>query len=226
MRGDGALGRLAAVDDALRAAEDASDEAQLRRAYLDPDEQRLAERMVGRSLQARSAVAVRCAWGLPAVLRADARTRDGKPFPTLFWLACPLANRHVGRLEGEGLMRDLSDRLERDEDFRADYEEAARRFVAVRDELGGAIEGDPTAGGMPSRVKCLHSLYAHHLATGGNPVGRWVAERIEPFACPAPCVADQRAAGGETPSMGRDAAGDEVASTGRAPVADRGGARA
>jgi uncharacterized protein len=87
------------MDDALRPAEDASYEAQLDRPLMGERDAALAARMIGRPLRGRSAVAVRCAWGLPAVLRVSPRLDDGTPFPTLFWLACPLANRHVGRLE-------------------------------------------------------------------------------------------------------------------------------
>jgi Protein of unknown function (DUF501) len=37
-------------------------------------------------------------------------------------------------------------------------------------------------------VKCLHALYAHHAATGANPVGRIVAQAVDPVDCPGPCV--------------------------------------
>jgi hypothetical protein len=49
---------------------------------------------------------------------------------------------------------------------------------------------------MPTRVKCLHALYAHELADA-NPVGAIVRERIEPLNCPGPCVDSdfQRVAG-------------------------------
>lgn len=176
------------MDDALRRAPDASAEAQRARPYLDAHEEAIAARMIGRPLQAASAAAVRCAWGLPAVLRVDPRTRNGTPFPTLFWLACPLANSHVGRLEAEGHMRGLNERLAADDELRRAYQDAAERFVALRDQLGEPLPGGPTAGGMPERVKCLHSLYAHELATGDNPIGAWVATQVEPLACPSPCV--------------------------------------
>lgn len=148
----------------------------------------LAARMIGRPLRGQSAAAVRCAWGLPAVLRVSPRLDDGTPFPTLFWLACPLANRHVGRLEAQGEMARLGDRLRADERLASAYTHAGARYVAARDALGGRLPRDDTAGGMPSRVKCLHALYAHHLATRDNPIGGWVGEQIEPLACPAPCV--------------------------------------
>lgn len=176
------------MDDALRPAPDASYEAQLRREPLDDADAELAAEMIGRPLRGRSAAAVRCRWGLPAVLRVSPRLEDGTPFPTLFWMACPLANKHLGRLEAEGAMVALNEQLAADEELAAAYADAHERYVAARDRLGPAVPRNPSAGGMPSRVKCLHSLYAHHLATRDNPIGARVADRIEPMACPAPCV--------------------------------------
>lgn len=178
----------ATVDDALRPAPDASYEAQLAREPMDDADAELAARMIGRPLRGQSAVAVRCGWGLPAVLRVSPRLEDGTPFPTLFWLACPLANRHLGRLEAEGTMVGYNERLAADEELAAAYAGAHERYVAARNRLGPRVPRDPSAGGMPGRVKCLHSLYAHHLATLDNPIGALVAERVEPMACPGPCV--------------------------------------
>lgn len=179
------------ASDALRPAPDAEhagDAAPLARKPLGPPDVARAARMIGRPLRGRSAAAVRCAWGLPAVLRVDPALQDGTPFPTTFWLACPLATKYVSRLEGDGVMSGLTDRLATDVDLAAGYARAHERYLAVRSELGPPVPGEPSAGGMPERVKCLHALYAHYLATGDNPVGAWVAERVEPMACPAPCV--------------------------------------
>lgn len=176
------------MDDALRPAADASYEAQLARPPMDDHDVERAAAMIGRPLRGRSAAAVRCAWDLPAVLRVNPRLDDGTPFPTLFWLSCPLATKHVGRLEADGAMVALNEWLHTDDDVAAAYADAHRRYVAARDELGPTVPRDPSAGGMPGRVKCLHSLYAHHLATRDNPVGAWVGEQVEPMPCPAPCV--------------------------------------
>jgi len=177
------------MDDALRPAPDASYEAQLARPHLDQAEQAVASAMLGRPLRSRSAAAVRCGWGLPAVLRVDPRLHDGTPFPTTFWLACPLAARHVGRLEAEQMMVGMNHRLETDEGFAESYAGAHERYRAFREELGPPLpRAGATAGGMPGRVKCLHALYAHHLATRDNPVGEAVGGLLEPMPCPAPCV--------------------------------------
>lgn len=179
---------MAGVDDALRPAPDASYDAQAARPPLDEAGRELASRMIGRPVRGRPAAAVRCGWGLPAVLRVAPALEDGTPFPTTFWLACPLANKHVGTLEASGVMRDLTDRVRDPDDLAPAYQAATRRYVDFRNTLGPRVPGDPAAGGMPDRVKCLHALYGHHLATRDNPVGAWVADQLEPMACPAPCV--------------------------------------
>lgn len=176
------------IADALRPAADASYAAQAARQPMAPQEAALAAEMIGRPLRGSSAAAVRCAWGLPAVLRVDPALDDGTPFPTVFWLSCPLARRAVGGLEASGVMSDLTDRLATDDELAAAYRAAHGRYVAFRDELGPEVPGDPSAGGMPGRVKCLHALYGHHLATRDNPIGAWVGTQIEPLPCPAPCV--------------------------------------
>ncbi|MGH8933304.1 MAG: DUF501 domain-containing protein, partial [Egibacteraceae bacterium] len=173
----------------LRPAGDASYEAQLGRPLMGERDRQLAAAMLGRPLRGQSAVAARCDWGLPAVLRVNPRLEDGTPFPTMFWLACPVANRAVGRLEAEGVMAGLTQRLRQDERLARGYAGSAERYVAARDALGGPLPRDDAAGGMPSRVKCLHALYAHHLATCDNPVGAWVAREIEPLRCLQPCAA-------------------------------------
>src|SRR5688572_17820610 len=178
----------AGLTDALRPAPDASYEAQLRRPELDEVDAARASAMIGRPLRGRSATAVRCGWGMPAVLRVAPQLADGTPFPTMFWLACPLANKAVGTLEASGVMRDLTDELRADEALRTAYEAASERYVSARNELGERVPRDDSAGGMPVRVKCLHTLYGHYLATRDNPIGEWVAQRVEPMPCPAPCV--------------------------------------
>ena len=179
---------MSGLDDAVRPAPDASYEAQLAREPMDDRDAALAAAMIGRPLRGRSATAVRCGWGLPAVLRVDPALGDGTPFPTTFWLSCPVASKAVGRLEAAGVMADLTQRLRSDEALAAEYAAASDRYVDARNQLGARVPRDDSAGGMPVRVKCLHTLYGHYLATRDNPIGQWVAEQVEPLPCAAPCV--------------------------------------
>lgn len=152
----------------------------------DPEARAIVARQLGRDARGDVAIAARCEHGLPAVVRTSPRLDDGTPFPTLYYLTCPLAVRAIGRLEAGGMMRELNDRLARDEDLRAAYAEAHERYRARRDSLG-PLDDPATAGGMPSRVKCLHALYAHEVADG-NPIGAIARDAIEPLGCPGSCV--------------------------------------
>ena len=156
--------------------------------YVDEADLVVITELLGRPTKARAAVAARCPNGLPTVLRCDPRDVEGKPFPTLFWLCAPAAASKIGGLESSGIMWDLTERLKTDVALRAAYGASTERFLALRDRLpGGSLEGDPTQGGMPDRVKCLHALYAHWLATGDNPIGAWVAVQLSPMPCHPQC---------------------------------------
>jgi hypothetical protein len=156
-----------------------------------PAERLLIEEQIGRPVRGPTAIAVRCRYGLPAVVRSAPRLPDGIPFPTLYWLSCPAANVAVGRLEAAGWNARLSERVAADPELRDAHGAAHRQYLAQRDALG-RLPGDPGVGGLPGRVKCLHALYAHEAATGADPVGRMVRRVIEPIDCPGPCVGLRR----------------------------------
>lgn len=152
---------------------------------LRDDDRLIVAVQIGRAPRGAQAVAARCPFDLPAVVRTAPILEDGTPFPTMFYLTCPVAVRDVGRLEAHGRMRLLNEQLADDEDLRSAYSEAHERYLAMRGPAG-PNEG-VTAGGMPTRVKCLHALYAHELADA-NPIGAVVRTEIEPIDCPGPCV--------------------------------------
>ena len=118
------------------------------------------------------AIAYRCPNGEPGVVKTLPRLPDGTPFPTLFYLTHPALTAAASRLESEGVMRQMSQRLADDPEVAAAYRRAHESYLAERDaieSLGTTFSG----GGMPDRVKCLHVLMAHSLAKGRgvNPFG-------------------------------------------------------
>lgn len=145
---------------------------------------------LGRPVRGRIAVTHRCVYGLPTVVRVAPRLADGTPFPTVFWLTCPVARRHVGELESNSTMAAVNRRLNTDAQLSSGYAAAAGRYVAFRDRLGAPLPGDPGAGGMPVGISCLHAQEAHFLATGDNPVGALTHQALSPMPCPGPCVDD------------------------------------
>jgi len=129
---------------------------------------------LGRPARDIAAVAARCVCGNPIVVQTKPRLEDGTPFPTVYYLTLPAATAAVSTLEASGLMQQLQDRLSEEPELAAKYQLAHESYLADRNLLGEVEEIDGiSAGGMPSRVKCLHSLVAHSLAKGPgvNPVG-------------------------------------------------------
>lgn len=147
--------------------------------------------MLGRTPRGVHAVAHRCPCGNPDVVETEPRLDDGSPFPTLFYLTCPRLVSAIGTLEASGLMRAMTERLRADPELAAAYERAHEAYLARREALGRVPEiAGVSAGGMPSRVKCLHVLAGQALAEGEgvNPLGDEVLEALEPWWTRGPCV--------------------------------------
>jgi uncharacterized protein len=188
---DGASRPVSPLPDAVRPDPDASYERALAAPRVDDRDRAVVSVQLGRPARGNPAIVHTCGFGLPTVVRVDPRLDDGTPFPTTFWLTCPVLRSSIGRLEADHAMVGLNERLEREDGFAADYAAAHDRYVAARDQLGDPLPGDPGAGGMPGHIKCLHVHAAHTLATGDNVVGRWTVDHVTPAPCRGPCVSDE-----------------------------------
>lgn len=157
------------------------------------DDDAVVAAQIGRPLRSAAVAARRCHLDLPVVILVPPVLDDGTPFPTRYWLCCPLALRRVGRLESAGGVATMERRAAADPAFALRLQEAHRRYAAERDAaLAGAPEPRPTGGvgGARDGVKCLHAHYADHAAGRDNPVGEMVAPWVEPLDCPEPCVVE------------------------------------
>ncbi len=163
------------------------------------DDRRVVAAQIGRTPRSVVDVVVRCPLRLPVVTKVPPHLDDGTPFPTTYWLTCPLAGRRIGRLEANGGVKKAEARIEADPVFDAAFQRAMERYQRDRDAL---IPADAPAhrpsggvGGSRSGVKCLHAHYADHAAGNSNPVGAETATLIEPLDCTIPCVvADEHGA--------------------------------
>ncbi|MGL5406588.1 MAG: DUF501 domain-containing protein [Propionibacteriaceae bacterium] len=150
---------------------------------------------LGRVPRGTVGVAWRCPCGKPGVVATSPRLPDGTPFPTTFYLTCPRAASAISTLEAGQVMVDMQERMAADPQLQAEYQRAHEAYLADRAEVGRkAGVGDVpeiakvTAGGMPTRVKCLHALAGHALAAGPgvNPWGDEAVAAIGEFWC-RPC---------------------------------------
>ena len=158
---------------------------------LQPQDVAVVAAQLGRPPRSIHAVADRCPCGHPDVVATVPRLDDGTPFPTTFYLTCPRANSMIGTLEASGLMREMTERLESDEDLAASYRNAHETYLAARSAIGEVPEiAGVSAGGMPDRVKCLHVLAAQSLAQGRgvNPLGDEVVDALGEWWQAGPCV--------------------------------------
>lgn len=150
---------------------------------------------LGRQARGVAAVVARCCLGLPVVTVTTPVLPDGTPFPTLYWLTCPLARRRIGRVESGGGVKAADAEIAASPTLQKAMAGAHAAYARARASLlplgvkgpAGGIAGAANPAGMAG-VKCLHAHAAHHLAGGENPIGARTVAAIAPLCCPVPCV--------------------------------------
>jgi hypothetical protein len=123
-------------------------------------------------------VEVRDRAGTPVVIRNPPILDDSTPMPTRFWLVGRSETAAVSRLEAAGGVNEAEAVVD------AGVLAAAHaRYAAERElELPAGYSGPRPTGGVGGTrvgVKCLHAHLAWYLAGGDDPVGRWVADRLQ-----------------------------------------------
>ncbi|MCW5952753.1 MAG: DUF501 domain-containing protein [Propionibacteriaceae bacterium] len=141
---------------------------------MTPADEAAIETQLGRRPRGVVGIAWRCASGHPGVVVTEPRLPDGTPFPTTYYVTCPTMTSAVSTLEASGVMAEMTARLAADPELAAAYLFAHQAYLSDRARYGDVPEiAGISAGGMPTRVKCLHVLVAHALAAGRgvNPLG-------------------------------------------------------
>lgn len=143
---------------------------------------------LGRPARNVIGIAARCICGAPTVVATRPRLDDGTPFPTLYYLCHPAATAAISSLEATGVMGELAALLAEDPEVSAAYLAAHESYLADRSSIEEVPEiAGISAGGMPTRVKCLHALAGHALAAGlgVNPLGDLALQRADwsPLVC-------------------------------------------
>ena len=113
------------------------------------------------------------------------------PKATFFYATCPRLTGAISTLESSGLMAEMNERLAVDAELAGAYAAAHDDYLAARAALKmdvPEVEGI-SAGGMPNRVKCLHSLVAHSLSAGPdvNPLGDEALSKLPDWWKEQPC---------------------------------------
>ena len=148
----------------------------------------LVESQLGRPARGSWRVARRCHLGIPMVIENHPILDDGSPFPTLFWLTCPILVKRASALEASGYMSELTAELARVPGLRARHVDALGRYRDRRNKHEPIADAGASPGGGPDRIKCLHAHTAHELADGPNAIGARALERAGWPDCVVPCV--------------------------------------
>ncbi len=158
------------------------------------DDRAVVAAQLGREPRSTIDVVAECHLGLPVVIAVPPHLDDGTPFPTRYWLTCPLAVRRIGRIESRGGVRTAEEWIAADPAIQERFVAAGLRYQRDRDALiePNAPPYGPSGGvgGTSHGVKCLHAHYADHAAGNDNPVGEHTADDIEPLDCRLPCVTE------------------------------------
>jgi len=168
---------------------------------LTPTDQdiRVLSAQLGRPVRDVIEIPARCVCGNPLVAATAPRLSNGSPFPTVFYLAHPAITAAASRLEAGGLMYEMTDALAADTELANRYTLAHENYLAERERIrliSGTDEvpeiENISAGGMPTRVKCLHAVIGHTLAVGRgiNPMGDWGLDEITDWWTPQVCACE------------------------------------
>ena len=168
---------------------------------LTPTDQdiRVLSAQLGRTVRDVIEIPARCVCGNPLVAATAPRLSNGSPFPTVFYLAHPAITAAASRLEAGGLMYEMTDALADDTELASRYTLAHENYLAERERIrliSGTDEvpeiENISAGGMPTRVKCLHAVIGHTLAVGRgiNPMGDWGLDKIADWWTPQVCACE------------------------------------
>ena len=140
----------------------------------------IISRQLGRPARAVRGVAVRCPFGFPAVTEQEPFDEGGRPFPTTYYLTCPWLVAAISRVEAEGGVARWTSEAAADAALGQSLEAADDEQRRIRPELGGAIAGRRSGGGL----KCLHAHSAWALARPRYELGERILAEVEERWCP------------------------------------------
>jgi hypothetical protein len=164
-------------------------------ASVDDTDMKILEKQLKRQPVGAVAVLSRCKFDYPQVIQSEVFIK-GIPFPTLFWLTCPLKIKAVSGIEGQGWSDHFKKKIEADLYLKERLSLAHENYRCLRRKAHASIEHDADhevfstgVGGVRDieGVKCLHAHYAHYLVTGNNPLGEIVDKLISGIECERQC---------------------------------------
>ena len=151
----------------------------------------IVEIQLKRKVRSHIDIRSRCHFSLPVVTFVPPNLDDGTPFPTTYWLTCPLLVQRVSALEASGMVKVFDDIIQRKGNLRTLWKKRQKTYKKERKLLenrSDRISPKGGVGGTLDHIKCLHAHLADELATGKNPIGQTIESLIGGYDCTVPCV--------------------------------------
>ena len=155
------------------------------------NDKEIVEVQLKRKVRSHIDIRNRCHLGLPVVTFVPPNLNDGTPFPTTYWLTCPLLVQRVSSLEASSMVKVFDEIIQKKGSFRTLWKKRQKTYEEERKLLedgSGHLSPEGGVGGTSGHVKCLHAHLADQLATGKNPIGQTIESLIGGTDCTVPCV--------------------------------------
>jgi len=180
------------------------------------EDKQILKKQLGRAPRNIVEIPVRCSANFPQLLvTAPILSDKDNIFPTTFWLSCPELNYRIAKLEDQGFITKITEKIAANPKLKSRLQQAHQDYASYRVDL---IDSEPLkkleeksagqyrvikksgVGGIMefSGIKCLHTHYAHYLVDQNNPVGelvddllkeKWAA--LEPEQCKEKCQLEE-----------------------------------
>ena len=158
------------------------------------NEKQTVEIQLNRKVRSNINVVAKCHFDLPVVVDVPKNLDDGTPFPTMYWLTCPMYVKKVSTLESNGMVKDLDNQLVDNKKLNKLWRKRQKSYENERNKkyknLSNTISPIGGVGGTTKSIKCLHSHLADELVSGENVIGKVVLESVGGCNCIEPCVID------------------------------------
>ncbi|MGC9383149.1 MAG: DUF501 domain-containing protein [Kosmotogaceae bacterium] len=155
-------------------------------------EKKMIEFQLERKIDNNFVTIKRCTWDFPQVIRSYP-LKNNRPFPTIFWLTCPLLRKNVSRLEEKGMIKYFEKRLKKEPEMKKRFllaQEATKelRKTLLPEKIPYWIKEDLISKGIGGSkkyltVKCLHLQLANFLGGIDNPIGEEVWKSMDIVNC-------------------------------------------
>ena len=125
----------------------------------------------------------RCPQGRPVVVVTSPFSEENGVFPTTYWLSCPFLVKLISQLEDEGLIRDLTEKLDKDQEFKNKLEKCHQKYAQKRLSLLNKDQIETIKSISKDILKVIKNS-----GIGGirkkeiNPVGEIVMKKLPPLS--------------------------------------------